>query len=82
MTLSNKIFQIFIELDLNLRTFISYFQKNILPCSLLFVFDLIILWIMLKNGQTYFKNLALFTPQDFLIMFGHFWTLRMKVLIF
>ena len=21
--------------------------------------------IMLKNGQTYFKNLAVFTPQDF-----------------
>ena len=22
-------------------------------------------FIMLKNGQTYFKNLAVFTPQDF-----------------
>ena len=28
--------------------------------------------IMLKNGQTYFKNLAVFTPQDFKSMFGHF----------
>ena len=27
---------------------------------------------MLKNGQTYFKNLAVFTSQDFKSMFGHF----------
>ena len=26
---------------------------------------------MLKNGQTYFKNLVVFTPQDFKSMFGH-----------
>ena len=32
-------------------------------------------FMMLKNGQTYFKNLAVFTQQDFLIMFGHFSTL-------
>ena len=30
---------------------------------------------MLKNGQTYFKNLAVWTPQDFESMFGHFSTL-------
>ena len=35
-------------------------------------------YIMLKNGQTYFKNLAVFTPQDFQSMFGHFSTLGMK----
>ena len=29
---------------------------------------------MLKNGQKYFKNLAVFTPQDFSSMFGHFST--------
>ena len=29
---------------------------------------------MLKNGQTYFKNLAAFTPQDFYSIFGHFST--------
>ena len=33
------------------------------------------------NGQTYFKNLAAFTPQDFKSMFGHFTTLCMKGLI-
>ena len=89
MSLSNKIFPIFIELDLNLRTFISDFQKNILSCSLHLVFDLILSWIMVKNGQTYFKNLvvyfkhlAVFTPQDFSIMFGHFSTLCLKRLIF
>ena len=35
-------------------------------------------YIMLKNGQTYFKNLAVSTPQDFKNMFGHFLTLCMK----
>ena len=34
--------------------------------------------IMLHNGQTYFKNLAWWTPQDFKSMFGHFTTLYMK----
>ena len=34
--------------------------------------------IMLKNGQTYFKNLAVFTPQDFSSMLGHFSTLCNK----
>ena len=33
---------------------------------------------MLKNGQTYFKNLAVWTPQDFLNMFNHYSTLCMK----
>ena len=27
--------------------------------------EIVLLCIMLKNGQIYFKNLALFTPQDF-----------------
>ena len=36
---------------------------------------------MLNNGQTYFRNLAVFTPQDFQSMFGHFTTLCMKGLI-
>ena len=27
--------------------------------------SLTLYFIMLKNGQTYFKNLAVFTPQDF-----------------
>ena len=36
---------------------------------------------MLKNGQTYFKNLAVFTPQDFKSMFGHFSTLCNKGLM-
>ena len=33
---------------------------------------------MLKNGQTYFKNLTVFTPQDSYSIFGHFSTLCMK----
>ena len=33
---------------------------------------------MLKNGQTYFKNLAVWTRQDFYSMLGHFLTLYMK----
>ena len=37
---------------------------------------------MLKNGQTYFKNLAVFTPQDFKSMFGHFSTLCNKGLMY
>ena len=37
--------------------------------------------MMLEIGQTYFTNLAVFTPQDFLSMFGHFTTLYMKGLI-
>ena len=32
-------------------------------------------FIMLKNGQAFIKNLALFTLQDFKIMFDHFSTL-------
>ena len=31
--------------------------------------------IILQNGQTFFKNLAVWTPQDFWSMFGHFTTL-------
>ena len=34
--------------------------------------------IMLQNSQTYFKNLAVFTPQDFKSMFDHFTTLCTK----
>ena len=33
---------------------------------------------MLGNDQTYFKNLAVLTPQDFEDMFGHFSILCMK----
>ena len=36
---------------------------------------------MLKNGQTYFKNLAVLAPQDFESMFGHFSTLWNKGLM-
>ena len=48
--------------------------------------------IMLKNGQTYFKNLAVFTPQDFkvcLAIFQHYainrkyeYTENMNIIIF
>ena len=34
--------------------------------------------IILKNGQIYFKNLALLTLKDFLRVFGHLSTLFMK----
>ena len=33
----------------------------------------ILSWIMMKNGQTYFPNLAAFTQQVFQHMFGHFY---------
>ena len=35
-------------------------------------------YIMLKNSQTYFKNYAVFKPQDFKSLFGYFSTLYMK----
>ena len=35
--------------------------------------------ILLKNSQTYLKNLAVFTQQDFQSMFGHISTSCMKV---
>lgn len=31
-------------------------------------------WVMLKNGLTYFKNSAVWTPQGFESIFGHFST--------
>ena len=34
-------------------------------CSDIFFPQLTLYFIMLKNGQTYFKNLAVWTPQDF-----------------
>ena len=37
--------------------------------------------ILLKNDQTYFKNLAMFTSDDSKSMFGHFLTLCMEELI-
>ena len=33
---------------------------------------------MFKNGQTYFKNLAVFTLQDFKSIFDHFLSLWIK----
>ena len=44
-------------------------------------FNLTLYCIMLKNGQTYFKNLAVFTPHNFKSMFGHFSTLCNKGLM-
>ena len=38
-------------------------------------------FIILQNGQTYFKNLAVWTPQDFQSMFDYFATLSNKGLI-
>ena len=35
---------------------------------------------MLKNGQTYFKNLAAFKPQDYSI-FGHFSTCMKRLIL-
>ena len=37
---------------------------------------------MFKNGQTYFRKLAVFTPRGFNSMFGHFSTLCMKRITF
>ena len=38
-------------------------------------------FIMLQNGQTYFKDLAMWAPQDFWSMFDHFAILWKKGLI-
>ena len=46
--------------------------------SLLFHGTLTLSCIMLQNGQTYFKCLTVWTPQDFWRMFGYFTTLCMK----
>ena len=35
---------------------------------------------MMKNDQTYFKNLRMLTPQDFQSMFDHFSPLYMKAI--
>ena len=40
--------------------------------------SLILPYKILKNGQTYFKHLAVWTPQNFYIMCGHFSTKCMK----
>ena len=42
---------------------------------------LIISFIMLKNSETYPKNLAVFTPQDFESMFGHFFSIMQERII-
>ena len=51
-------------------------------CSFLTSFLLLQGWtlpcILLKNGQTIFKKLTVFAPQDLCSMFGHFSTLCMK----
>ena len=39
------------------------FMKYIV--SVVFTETLTLYFIILKNGQTYFKNLAVFTPEDF-----------------
>ena len=36
--------------------------------------------MIMKNGQTYFKNLTVRSPQNFSSMFNHFWSLCMKEL--
>ena len=36
------------------------------------VYDIILSCIILENGQTYFKNLVVRTPQEFWSMFDHF----------
>ena len=41
----------------------------------------VFLFIVLKGGETYFKNLDVFTLQDFKSIFGHFSTLWMRGLI-
>ena len=46
----------------------KYFSTKILIFNKIYAYGKISLTlncIMLKNGQTYFKNLAVFTPQDF-----------------
>ena len=43
--------------------------------------NLSLLCTILKNGQSYFENFAMFTVQDFKSMFGHFLTFCLRGLI-
>ena len=63
--------------------FVYKIQKNFVYCALLNLeWEYLSLSYMIwKNGQTYFKNLAVFTPQNLLSMFGHFSKLCMRRLI-
>ena len=63
--------------------FVYKIQKNFVYCALLNLeWEYLSLSYMIwKNGQTYFKNLVVFTPQNLLSMFGHFSKLCMRRLI-
>ena len=63
--------------------FVYKIQKNFVYCALLNLeWEYLSLSYMIwKNGQTYFKNLAVFTPQNLLSMFGHFSKFCMRRLI-
>ena len=45
--------------------YLKFFIFNIKHFAMVEILMLTLYCIMLKNGQTYFKNLAVFTPQDF-----------------
>ena len=50
----------------------SYWSESLWRAHALVPIKLTISNIILKNGQTYFKRLAVSRPQDFKSMFGHF----------
>ena len=67
------------------KTFLHLVRRTVFPKHLfdnlyLFLVLLSDSCIMMKNGQTNFKNLSVFAPQDFWSMFGHFLWLCMKEL--
>ena len=57
---------------------LDVFQQNSKIFLQILMTILTLYFIMLQNGEIYFKNLAVFTPQDFKSMFDHFATLRNK----
>ena len=46
--------------------------------GLLLYFNLTFSRVMLKNSQTYFTNLAVFKPQIFKSIFGHFFNILLE----
>ena len=60
------------------RDFPHNFLFHMLFKTAMWNLSLTMSWMLLKNSQTYFKNLAEWAPQDFKSIFGHFSKLCMK----
>ena len=72
------------KFDLYYKNFLSIFPEkegDFSATKNLKIYSINLPCILLKNDQTYFKNSALWTLQDFKSMFCHFTTLYMESLI-